>query len=271
MFTAGYFDIGYIEWQVRTKSSGGVISDWSNTAQFDIDNYPNTPIFTTDSSYPIANPVVSWEVSNQTAYEFILFSENGEELWSVTRNTQEQTLEIEYDLSNDTYYELHVSVRNESGAWSGYGITTIYIDYTEPPNVRIDIIPDSANASVFIQVVPFGSTGTEPDIIYNEVFRRESDSRWIMILEGMPAEFDYRDYALASNKVYEYRVRCHADNGTYTDTFHAPDPLKLTGIWLHDPDDPQRSMIHFKTFQPGRTRERTYLGEMMFFEGRSGG
>lgn len=268
VFSAGFFEVGEVEWQVRTRSSGGAESPWSNTANINVGIYPNTPVFTTDSSYPIANPVVSWESSNQVAYEFILYSESGEELWSVTRDSQEQSLGIEYDLENDTYYELHISVRNENGSWSGYGITTVYIDFTEPVNTEIVVVPNSQQAYVYIQVISPEPEGTEPEVIYNEVFRREPSKSWTMILEDMSPSFSYRDYGIASGKVYEYRIRSHADNGTFTDTHFTPESLNLRGIWLHDPDNPQATTVHFPTFERGRRSERMNMGELMQFEGR---
>lgn len=206
------------EWQVRTTSEYGFISPWSLTQVFNTAETTPSPIFIepiNESVIEISDLHVEWDSVDQYQYEFELLDDNNNVIWSDARISTSQELSIDNILENGQSYRLRLRVNQDGNFFSPWVQITINVDYTQPASPTLEITPngDESNLRIFIDNPT--PTGTEPQAVNQELFKREPGGSWIKLADLLPNS-EYIDYAVASDQTYEYRVTVHGNNDTST-------------------------------------------------------
>ena len=259
------FPYGDIEWRVRTRDQEGLVGPYSNIATFFAGNKPPTPTIVTDSSIEEANPTVQWSSSDQVTSR-VRVLEDGTEVYAYTGGTNKAHT-IQYDLENGHDYTIEVYVTNEDGLESDAAVLDIHVSYTPPALPVVELITDNASAQAVVTIEHPDPEGTQPDVIYCDIYRREKDGQWLRLFTELPVGEDYVDATLASGIEYEFYVRGWGENGTYADSVIVRGALQLKSIWLQDPDDDE-SLHHFRYYEPQRQANLTIGGSTRQFEGR---
>lgn len=266
---ANTFPRGTIEWQVRTYDQAGLSSPYSNIQTFFAGDKPANPIITDPASgaiVPVANPVVQWSSVGQTGYHVKLLDINNNLLWEVQENSTNKAQTVLYNLQNNTDYKIQVAIKNADNLWSDFVTSNIHVSYT-PPAVPI-VSTTKGEGIITITIDNPTPTGTQPNVSYNEVYRRkQGESTWTRIATNIPADASFVDYTPASGQVYEYFVRAWGTNGTYADSLIVSRSISLQGIWLHEADNPLATLHQFKLVS-NRSENWQPTAAMMQFAGR---
>ncbi|ESU71177.1 hypothetical protein T260_15140 [Geobacillus thermopakistaniensis] len=266
---ANTFPRGTIEWQVRTYDQAGLSSPYSNIQTFFAGDKPTSPTITDPSNgatVPVANPVVQWSSVGQTAYHVKLLDVNDTLLWEAQVTSTNKAQTIQYNLANNTDYKIQVAIQNADNLWSDFVTVNIHVSYT-PPAVPI-VSTTKGEGIITITIDNPTPTGTQPNVSYNEVYRRkQGESTWTRIATNIPADTSFVDYTPASGQVYEYFVRAWGTNGTYADSLIVSRSISLQGIWLHEADNPLATLHQFKLVSD-RSENWQPTAAMMQFAGR---
>ncbi|AXM88456.1 hypothetical protein B379_04170 [Anoxybacillus ayderensis G10] len=266
---ANTFPKGTIEWQVRTYDQAGLSSPYSNIQTFFAGDKPANPTITdpaNGSTVPVANPVVQWSSVGQTAYHVKLLDSNNNLLWELQANSTNKAQTVLYDLQNNTDYKIQVAIKNADNLWSDFVTSNIHVSYT-PPAVPI-VTTTKGEGIITISIDNPTPSGTQPNVSYNDLYRRkQGETTWTRIATNIPADTSFVDYTPASGQVYEYFVRAWGGNGTYSDSAVARESISLTGVWLHEADNPLETLRQFK-FVSNRNENWQPTAAMMQFAGR---
>lgn len=270
-FPSGTFPLGEIEWQVQTYDQYNLASPWSVIATFVSADKPPKPVMLSplnNTVVPVARPTIQWSSSEQTAYKLRLMNDTlTTELWTTGEvNSTNKAHTVGYDLVHGQNYNFVLSVRNTEGIWSDDVTTFVSVSYTPPATPSINLFDGGGYITVFIANLE--PTGTQPEISHNDLFKR-IDNEWVRIANGLPSNGSYRDYAVASGKQYEYKVRAYsAENETMSESTVYTKSITFTGVWIHDPLDAESSVHHFELDGNGRSSSRYKNGQFMQFAGR---
>ncbi|MED5052703.1 DNRLRE domain-containing protein [Anoxybacillus rupiensis] len=266
---ANTFPKGTIEWQVRTYDQAGLSSPYSDTQVFFAGDKPTSPTITdpvNGATVPVANPVVQWSSVGQTAYHVKLLESNDNLLWELQANSTNKAQTIQYNLANSTAYKIQVAIKNDDGIWSDFVTVNIHVSYT-PPAVSV-VTTAKGEATITISIDNPTPQGTQPNVSYNEVYRRkQGESTWTRIAKNIPADASFVDYTPASGQVYQYLVRAWGDNGTYSDSPVVSESISFIGVWLHEAANPLETLHQFKLVSD-RSGNWQPTATMMQFAGR---
>jgi hypothetical protein len=266
---ANTFPRGTIEWQVRTYDQAGLSSPYSNIQTFFAGDKPANPTIidpTNGAIVPVANPVVQWSSVGQTGYHVKLLDSNDNLLWELQANSTNKAQTVLYDLQNNTDYKIQVAIKNADSLWSDFVTSNIHVSYT-PPAVPI-VTTTKEEGIITVSIDNPTPSGTEPNVSYNDLYRRkQGETEWIRIATNIPADGSFVDYTPASGQVYEYYVRAWGDNGTYSDSTVVSESISLTGVWLHEADNPLETLHQFKLVSE-RSENWQPTAAMMQFAGR---
>lgn len=211
---ANTLTINEYEWQVRTTSEYGFQSPWSEIGVFSVAETTPAPIILKplpNEEIGISDLRVEWESPTQYQYEIQLLDENDNIIWSDSKISTANSIEVKNILENNRTYKVRLRVNQQGGIFSPWVEVEFTVSYTPPAKPIITITPNSEDAYLEIDVYNPPSTGTEPSAVSQELFRRELGGQWVKIANLSPnSKFD--DYAVASGKVYEYRVVVLGDN-----------------------------------------------------------
>jgi hypothetical protein len=265
----GTFPKGTIEWRVRTYDQAGLSSPFSDIQTFFAGDKPANPMITDPTNgaiVPVANPVVQWSSVGQTGYHVKLLDSNDNLLWEIQANSPNKAQTVLYDLQNNTDYQIRVAIKNADNLWSDFVTSNIHVSYT-PPAVPI-VTTTKGEGVIIVSIDNPTPTGTEPNVSYNDLYRREQgESNWTRIATNIPADTSFVDYTPASGQIYEYYVRAWGDNGTYSDSAVVSESISLTGVWLHEADNPLETLHQFKLVSE-RSENWQPTAAMMQFAGR---
>lgn len=219
---ANTLEAGEYEWQVRTKmddgTETGAVGPWSLTEVFNATEATNAPVIITPTPgmvMPTQDLHIEWEpVTNQTNFEIELVR-GGSVVRSTQRTSSQNSITLNGWLENNTSYIVRLRVLAEGQFWSDWAEVNISVSYTPPARPILTLTPNEDDASIEIDVHNPPPQGTEPTPVSQELFRRERGGIWIKIADLVPNS-DFIDYAVASEKNYEYRVVVHGNNNTST-------------------------------------------------------
>jgi hypothetical protein len=263
------FPRGTIEWRVRTYDQAGLSSPFSDIQTFFAGDKPANPTIidpTNGAIVPVANPVVRWSSVGQTAYHVKLLDSNNNLLWELQANSPNKAQTVLYDLQNNTDYKIQVAIKNADNLWSDFVTSNIHVSYT-PPAVPI-VTTTKGEGIIIVSIDNPTPTGTEPNVPYNDLYRRkQGETTWTRIATNIPADASFVDYTPTSGQVYEYFVRAWGDNGTYSDSSVVSESISLTGVWLHEADNPLETLHQFKLVSE-RSENWQPTAAMMQFAGR---
>lgn len=265
---AGTFPRGTIEWRVRTYDQAGLSSPYSDIQTFFAGDKPANPTVTDPidgATVPVARPTVQWSSVGQTAYHVKVLDVAEALLWEIQANSPNKAQTVLYDLQNNTDYQIRVAIKNADNLWSDFVTSNIHVSYTPP---AVPIVTTSKGEGVIIVSIDNPTpSGTQPNVSYNDLYRRKPGETWTRIATNIPADASFVDYTPASGQVYEYFVRAWGDNGTYSDSSVVSESISLTGVWLHEADNPLETLHQFKLVSE-RSENWQPTAAMMQFAGR---
>jgi hypothetical protein len=266
---ANTFPKGTIEWRVRTYDQAGLSSPYSDIQTFFAGDKPANPTIidpTNGAIVPVANPTVQWSSVDQTAYHVKVLDVNNNLLWELQANSTNKAQTILYALQNNTDYKIQLAIKNADGILSDFVTVNIHVSYT-PPAVPI-VTTTKGEGIITISIDNPTPSGTQPNVSYNDLYRRkQGETTWTRIATNIPADASFIDYTPASGQVYEYFVRAWGDNGTYSDSTVVSESISLTGVWLHEADNPLETLHQFKLVSD-RSENWQPTAAMMQFAGR---
>jgi hypothetical protein len=264
--SSNVFPAGQIEWRVKAHDQTGAESPFSQTSVFTSADPTDAPTITSPSStVNVSSPVVQWTVPEQTSYQVVVEDTIGTVIWDtgeIVSTNKART--IGASLVNGGQYVIKVRVRNNSSLWTEYALLNITVSYTPPPKPTINV--SSATGHIVVEIINPAPTGSQPNISGNEVFK-QMDGEWVRIAEGV-IYVPYRDYAVASGKEYNYKVRALGDNGTFSDSNVDFAPTSFRGVWLHTINNAEVTAHNFRYDGGGRESQWEIKSSVMEFKGR---
>jgi hypothetical protein len=264
--SANVFPVGEITWRVKTHDQTGIASPYSDIAVFTTAEPTDAPVILSPSSViSVAKPNISWTVPEQIAYQIVIDNTLGETVWDTGEvNSTNKARTVGVTLLNGGQYVIKLRTKNNAGLWSNDAILNATVSYTPPPKPTLTV--SSATGHIVLDFANPSPSGTQPNIGGNEVYKR-INGEWVRVVEGVM--YQYRDYAVASGKEYEYKVRAiSADNETFTDSDSASNSVNFSGVWLHDITNPEQTVFNFKYDGGGRASNWEIESAIMRFKGR---
>lgn len=279
--TNNYYDMpsntlpkGTIEWQVRTYDQAGLPSPYSALQVFVAGDKPPTPIFVSPangSTVAVSKPVVQWSSVDQTGYEVkVLDAAGANTLWTTGQvNSTNKAVTVGMDLENETNYRIQVLVKGAEGIWSDVAASNINVSYTPPSLPIITTIVNDAAGTITVNIDNPLPVGTEPTVLYNDLFRLEPGGVWERIATIIPADGFYTDYTVSSDKNYQYKVVVVGDNETVRESAIISNSVSFKGIYLHVTSDPLSTSYQFKNDSEGRSSKWNLNHTFHKFAGRN--
>lgn len=241
---ANTFPTGQIEWRVRTYDQQSLVSPYSSIAVFSSAEPTTAPtILLPTSPVNISRPVIKWSGVEQASYQVLIEDALGETVWDTGEIISgNKAITTGIDLLNGGTYKIKLRIKDSSGLFSTFVDTTVVISYTPPPKPNVSSFINQAGIQFVIENP--APDGTEPNLLENEIYK-QIDEKWVRIATNIISI--YTDYALASQEAVKYRIRALGENGTYSesDVVNVIAP-KLRGVYLHDVQDPEMTIHHYK-------------------------
>lgn len=263
--SANVFPLGDIVWRVRTYDQAGLVSPYSAETVFTAADPSDAPVILSPSAtVPVARPVVQWSSGTQTAYQIVIDDILGTNVWDtgeVISTNKARTIGV--DLLNGGQYVLKVRIKNGAGLWTDNAILQITVSFTPPAEPILTLSP--GEASIILGIDNPTPSGTQPNVTGNDIYKK-IDGEWVRIAEGIISQ--YRDYNVASNRTYEYKVRAQGENTTFSDSDTANTSIRFNGVWLHDITYPDSTYRQFKADGGGRTSQWEVESAILQFKGR---
>lgn len=182
---------GTFYWRVQTYNLDSVASAWSDAAQFIAIRQPSTPLMNViDSS---ARPIISWQTSEQTAFEFMLDDNTYHEFGGGSENMRWQSS----DYISSGEHIARVRVQNSYGLWSDWGSITFTVSEYGSGGISLDV-----NAQINAKLS--WATSTEYDF-------------YIVYRNGKPIakvpEKEYTDYFAIGQTTYQVKGGYNSSGG----------------------------------------------------------
>lgn len=236
---AGTFTADDWEWQVRTTDNGALTGPWSASAYFTATTAPAGPTITAPTNLGTVDSdpyTVTWTAAEQDAYQIRTVADDGlgapdtgtiyQDTGTVTSTTA-RSAPIPFDTNGrDEHVQLRIQV---DGLWSDWITVAITVSYTAPATPTVSVIADSPTGAIGIQASHPTPTGSEPDVVTVDWWRRNidtdgnpvdgEDDPGIRIAIDQAASSTLEDWRIASGQGYEYRAQAWGDNNvsTYSD------------------------------------------------------
>lgn len=237
---ANTFPYGTIEWQIQTEDQGGLKSPWSASALFLAAEQSDAPTILSPAMgavIPSEDLAISWSSSGQVQYEVEL-SEGSSILWSVSRASGNKAVSAGVPLVNNVNYRVRVRIRDAGGLWSDWAEASFSTSFTPPPQPELSITPDKESASIYVAIHNPLPAGDEPDVLHNELYRREPNREWVRIARYIPPESGFTDFTPAGNIVYEYYAKAMGENDTTMDSSPVIGMVEVNHVWIQATSDP---------------------------------
>ena len=270
---ANTLEAGEYEWQVRTKmddgTETGAVGPWSLTEVFNATEATNAPVIITPTPgmvMPTQDLHIEWEpVTNQTNFEIELVRD-GQVVESTQRSSSQNSVTLNGWLENNTSYIVRIRVLADGQFWSDWAEVNISVSYTPPAKPVLTITPNEEISALEIAIYNPPPQGTEPTPVSQELFRREQGGQWIKLANLVPNS-SYTDYAVASEKTYEYRVTVLADNDVTSTSDVFDGSVKIKDAILSIANNP----VEFVrlVLNPERSFNFNFNATMKRFAGRS--
>jgi hypothetical protein len=126
-----------------------------------------------------------------------------------------------------------------------------------------------AGTILYVDELLLAIASDQPTPSANEIHRRVVDSTTTEILTtAVAVDGTWRDYTAASGTAYEYMARAVALAGS-ADSDWETGTLTLTGVWLHDPLDPQTTSFNLPYGRSQRSSSTTVTSGSQLYAGRT--
>jgi hypothetical protein len=231
---ANTLPFGDIEWTVQTKDQQGEQSAYATYIVFKASEPTNAPIFLSPENMGYVNTTrvtVQWSSLNQLEYELILYDTNGVQLWSELKASNIKLKEIPVDLTNNTWYEIHLRVKDSTNLiWSDYSVLNFGTQFT-PPHPPVVKRVEGAGSGVLNVFYSSADSDILPDFLVGEGERNDKltnygttqDDNFSLLgtdsvqvqgaLHGVEFWLKTEDIPLVTGAVYEFSANIDVKGG----------------------------------------------------------
>lgn len=263
--------IGAIEWQVRTYDQEGLSSPFASIVVFNAANKPEPAQFVTPvdgAIVPVANPVVQWSHPSQIEYWVRVLDESDNTvLFEEKKVSVNKATTVKYNLANNTKYKVQVAIKDSYGLYSDFTTSNITVSYTPPALQTLTTIEDNKIGTITVHVYNPPPIGTEPTVIYNDLFRKEGNGDWIRIGTNIAADSDFVDYTAKTETVVSYYAIAYGNNSTLRKSNTVITKVKVAHTHLSLASNPSIYVQMQK--RQGSQEFNSIENEKMQFAGRS--
>jgi len=241
------------EWQVRTWGQYATepsYSPWSSIAVFNTSARPTATINTpTDGGTVTSNRLtVEWgyydaESSVQAGYRCKIYDSSDNLLASYegTGTGTSHTFST-YNLADLGPYKIGVQVRDAVGLWSLEDVHSFSVDYLKPVRPTIVATWDGTNGTVTIEITN-PTPDTEPDVIYNELWRKIDSGEWILVQSDIAPNSTVTDYIPAIDHDNTYKAVAYSALPSSIESAESVLSVVDSGRWLWLNGGPGFSLI----------------------------
>lgn len=209
---------GTYEWRVKVTNDAGEVSDYSSTALFTIIGKPTAPIINDVDNQTLTT--ITWNTSEQNAFELTLTDSEGKELIHTLEGTTETSFKPNLFLQGR--YTIGLRIKNSIDWWSDWVYKVFTINAVVPQAPSINVIP----MDTFVKISFLRSTETDGIAIMRS--EAGGDFKVIALIgEGIN---DYEDHTAKSGVEYTYKIREYADG--YTDSQNKFTMIQYDGMVL---------------------------------------
>jgi hypothetical protein len=263
--SSGLFPAGEIVWRVKTYDQGGLESPYSDIAIFTAANPTNAPTITAPSTaVPVARPVIQWSSVGQTVYHLQILDSLSNVVWNTGEvDSTNKAVTNGVDLLNGASYKIKVRVKDSGGIFSEFAIKDISVSYTPPPKPGLTVT--AGEGCLILDTSNPLPTGTQPNLVGNDVYKKVNDE-WVLVAKNV--QYQYRDYAVANESIYEYKLKANGDNGTSSESEVSAGSTSFKGVWLHQITDAEGTYYQFKFDGKGRSSNWEVENARLQFAGR---
>lgn len=231
-FPADFFADGEkVYWAVRTFDQYDVASPRSDQAAFTTAKPLGVPLILEPiDTIPISRPNILWSAPGQTSYQAqVLLGQ--EVVWDSGEVVgAAQSVQVGEDLENGKTYTFRVRIKTD--AWTDWATTTQLVAYTPPAQPSLSLTEGNG----YVEIKTINPTPAQLEVLYNSIYRREQGS-WVRIATNILSNGRYRDYNVAANTEYDYKIRAHGINGTSIESEARKARISIRGIWIHSVKD----------------------------------
>jgi hypothetical protein len=260
------------QWKVRTWDSSDVVGPYSTLATFWCSAKPTAAITNpasdgatvSSSSFTATGTISDPESEGSSAYQWVLTTAADVIVTDYGKVTSTNPPSVNISgLANGSSYKLKLTGWDAKGVASVQVVRTFTVSYTPVSAATTGALGNDDGGYIGVTWTnPVGAIATS----YVDLYRRESGGAFGRIATQLPANSSYDDYAVASGKVYDYKVTAVGANGTATDSNVASASVTLSGgLHVHDPLDASGTyhLFQFREVAVQDTR-KTVSGEFRF-------
>lgn len=247
------------QWKVSTWGVTGIAGPYSANGTFSVTTPPTvtvtSPTNGTTLTSAITSATLTYSSSSSVAessYQFQLLASDNvtvvEDSGTIAGTSNSYSFQTVLNNATTYYVQGRATDANSvTSAWSSVSFST---NFVLPPAPTISVVPNSATASIIINITNATSTGSQPTQTSNDVNRRNSGTTaWTRIATQISINGSFSDYAVGSGQDYDYKVTTHANNNTQVDSpliQNQSVSLNNTGLWLHDVSNPAGTLLNLK-------------------------
>lgn len=248
---------GIIEWRVRTYNANNAVSEYAY-GSFELTGRPTAPIIDTMKNDAITE--IAWRSNAAETAIFRLWIYQGATLIHDSGNMPGGLTSsyIPNMIFPNGTYTVKMRIGSVYGVWSDESAKVFTISGTVPntPDMALSV----AHGGILIS-----TTSTAADKI---VYRSEDGVTFVPI--GRFNGFEYIDYAVKSDVMYEYFIRAH--NGSYADSGKQSIKVKYKGALLSEINNPGDYIEIYKSDSDWFNSIKTKFSneaELVKYEGRA--
>lgn len=242
-FYNNFFAAGAYEWQIRTYDQQGLESPWSSTAAFEAADPTAKPVILRPANNSIvteSRPVITWSATDQVLYQLSVTDSDGYELYDFERYSTNRAETLGLTLENGQSYKIRLRTMDSKGLLTAWAEANISVEFTPPPQPVIFIENNNERGSFEIFIDNPAPLGDQPATEYNNIYRRDGETDWILVKSKLETNGTFIDYSPRSETEYQYRAEAVGVNGTTSESEIEIGIIRLYSVILEVATDPSK-------------------------------
>lgn len=242
-FPANTFNEGDYFWIVRTRSSNGQISPWSEYNAITLSEPTPAPIiiYPADGSIVVTETInFRWSADEQSAYRIVVQNSTGGVVFEESRSSSSQSVIVTDVFLDSESYTWYISVYDQYGNESGIVSATFTTSFEKPTQPVINSVTTTDGTDHII-------TYTAPDtssvaMSYVNIFARpytiDNSEEWSLLGVGtFGNNQEFVNYEFASGQMMEYYVESVSTVSTFEQSPVVTYSSTFNGTYLYIKDD----------------------------------
>lgn len=254
-FDASHFAAGRWFRRIKTFDAAGVGSVYSPLRSFVIGTRPVGLTITAPASGGTVSESegkVTWSVPTaQQAYRVQQRASDGVTIYAdslevVSETAREHPLSFPTNGRNEQVWVQYKS----GGLWSDWVTVSVTVSFTPPPLPTGAVLSDTDRARLALYITAPAPSNTQPQIVSYMLERRElprgrAPGPWEVVADELIPGQVWFDETAAPGAIFAFRATARGANGTVALGEDFQGSLQLSGYWLKDPRNWERS-IHVR-------------------------